>query len=128
MSEKKMTEEREMKIMERTVAIMGELGCVANTAGNLRALVAKLRHFEQKRAEPEDVYEAWRAEVLHVLGAAQVGLNMLELIFGDCTDGEIAQLDYLDGLVREQVAAVVDAAREIDADLAAEESEEQDAE
>lgn len=118
MSEKKMTEERELKILERATLILGEYELLAAGSAGARALSQALLNYGHKVTAGLDTQDE-REQVLKGLGEVSVWLNLLEMVVDDCTEQEIDYLEYLEQVVNAQVAAVIDVAKEIQAEDAA---------
>lgn len=124
MSEKTMTEEREMRIMEHAAALWNEGGCVSNAQVNIKYLLDDLKRYWDPKTDDAQ----WRADIVGKLAAAQVFLNILELHLGDTAEAEIAVLEKLENDIKTAVSSVLDIAKEIQADLDADTAEDAAAE
>lgn len=88
-----MTAEREAAILERSIDRCGEKGSISGAIGAFNELSEALDRYLCGQCSGQ--------EVVDIMGQACVEINILELIFGDATEFEIAELERMDALLRE---------------------------
>lgn len=100
---KEMTQEREAAILEGAIHKWGNTLQITVAIEELSELQKALCKYQRWAAITEDgegrveVVAAIKEEIADVF----IMLNQLELIFGDCTEEEIAKLERLERLVRD---------------------------
>lgn len=86
-----MTQEREAAILEKIVSFCGEKANISSAVAALTDLADGLdKHLTGK---------ATTQEVMPLLGRVCVEINLLQLILGDATEFEVAELERMDGLI-----------------------------
>ena len=90
-----MTQEREAAILEKIVSFCGEKDNISSSVAALSDLADGLdKHLTGK---------ATTQEVMPLLGRACVEINLLQLILGDATEFEVAELERMEGLIQRGV-------------------------
>lgn len=86
-----MTQEREAAILEKVVSFCGEKANISYAVAALSDLADGLdKHLTGK---------ATTQEVMPLLGRVCVEINLLQMILGDATEFEVAELERMDGLI-----------------------------